>query len=127
MEVLVRGAGGDGSLSIELLDFITAPITVYPRVRRSRCLRQTNHPRMCPVAKFYLFLFKPPPQGMKAAIGQAMTGLEPESVGAMAVSGQQHGLVVVDEAGQVRARPHTSKMSELFRIVFFTILEQARS
>mmetsp|Transcript_21338 Transcript_21338/g.40624 ORF Transcript_21338/g.40624 Transcript_21338/m.40624 type:complete len:534 (-) Transcript_21338:2260-3861(-) len=39
--------------------------------------------------------------GMKAAIGQAMTGLEPESVGAMAVSGQQHGLVVVDEAGQV--------------------------
>jgi hypothetical protein len=40
-------------------------------------------------------------QGMEVAIKTAMEGLDPDNVHAMAVSGQQHGLVAVDSDGKV--------------------------
>ncbi len=40
--------------------------------------------------------------GMAAAIADALRGLDATRVAAVAVSGQQHGLVVVDAAGKAR-------------------------
>ena len=40
--------------------------------------------------------------GLEAAIAAALAGLDVARVAAVAVSGQQHGLVVVDAAGKAR-------------------------
>ena len=40
--------------------------------------------------------------GLEAAIAAALAGLDAQRVAAVAVSGQQHGMVVVDAAGKAR-------------------------
>jgi sugar (pentulose or hexulose) kinase len=63
-------------------------------------------------------------QGAKTAIRQAVQSVHVSDIKALAVSGQQHGLVALDEEGNVRFQTAVSTIQQLASLASATFVRR---